>query len=134
MNRIYRIVIVSIAFLAAFFSCSLDQISINARIDNFISGLNNSNRASMYQNISVNAVNYDNVKPDTFWNTNFPYANGPYSLTGRSGAADIGGGLMQVTATLEFDLGPDPVVFRLDQINGSWFVKEYDQNGVTIID
>jgi hypothetical protein len=106
--------------------CSLPVISPEQRAYSLVAGVNAVSRDVLAEvflpTITDLAKLQDPAQYPTFWELNFPYANGPYSVTALNGANPAA-----VTLTIADDKGtwgPMDVVLVMDRIGNDWFIQQ----------
>ncbi len=77
--RITLLIIAAIT-MTFLFSCSLAPVSIEDRIKDFVDSLNG-DRSDTYKNLDPSTAAYSTTKPASFWETQFPDAQKPYTYS-----------------------------------------------------
>jgi hypothetical protein len=130
MEKILRTGIAGCLLIWALASCSLtDEAMINSRIDNFLSGLNNSDRTNLWMNFHPDMTVREQTKDPTYFNsTPLDYSHHPFSLNSQSGISDIGGDQKQVTAKMDRESGTlqHDVIFIMQKYGSEWLIREFD--------
>lgn len=134
IRNIILLIILGIIIIVGFAGCSLFGTKIDERIDSFISDLNN-DRANAYTNFHPDKTDwYNNIKPATFWDTDFPIGTPDYNLSGLDdGDSD------NVTATIDGAAdngfgGPKPIKFKMAKDGFDWMIEELTLDGTKIVD
>jgi hypothetical protein len=114
--------------------CSLPSISPEQRAYTLVAGVNASSRDlladSFLPTITELAKLQDPLQYPGFWETNFPYAGGPYTVTALDAANPA-----SVTLTLQDNLGGAPlsVLLVMQRIGNDWFIQRMEMPPLTVI-
>ncbi len=79
IRRILLILVV--ALLAYLAGCSLFGVSVDARVSQFLADINNAMYDQVYLNFDTNITTYSGIQVGAFWDTKFPPANAPFSIS-----------------------------------------------------
>ena len=107
--------------------CSLPIISPADRAYSLVAGVNAISRDVLADNflptITDLAKLQDPAQYPTLWETSFPYANSPYSLTVLSAASPAA-----VTLTLQDNKGGAPlnILLVMAQVGNDWFIQRME--------
>ena len=114
--------------------CNLPAISASERAYTLVAGVNTDSRDlladSFVPTITDLAKLQDPAQYPTFWETNFPYANAPYSVTAMNA-----GNPAAVTLTVIDNKGGAPlnIVLVMDRIGNDWFIRRMEMPPLTVI-
>jgi hypothetical protein len=114
--------------------CSLPSISPAERAYSLVAGVNAVSRDVLADGflptIADLAKLQDPAQYPAFWETNFPYSNGPYSLT-LLNAADPAA----VSLTLLDNKGGAPldILLTMGRIGNDWFIQRMEMPPLTVI-
>jgi hypothetical protein len=126
-------VFLSIAALALLFStCAKKSTTSNSEcISNFMSDINSADRSGVYNNLDSNSSKYNQAKVASYWNSQFPTQDMPYTLSGQSSGNPI-------YATLSSSNGlynGNPIIFGMaSDSDGNAVISSISLNGTSIFD
>jgi hypothetical protein len=115
--------------------CSLPVISPEARAYSLVAGVNAVSRDVLADNFVPTITNWAKLSEPAeypnYWETQFPYANGPYSVTALDASNPAA-----VTLTVEDNQTP-PVTFNIvlvmQKLGNDWFIAEMQMPAATVI-
>jgi hypothetical protein len=127
--RVKRFVLI-LALLAALGGCSLSVISPAQRAYTMVAGVNSVSRDILADNFLPGITDYPMLRdpqqyPD-FWESSFPYANAPYTVTvlDASDPAAVTLTIADHYGPLGTWGGPKDVLLVMDRIGNDWFIRE----------
>jgi hypothetical protein len=114
------LLIAAIGWLSYLTGCSLLGVSVDDRVMQFVSDINDSDRSQVYLNFHPDILDYSGIQVAAFWDGHFPYANAPYSISALST-----GNPANVTFTIS-DSGAisKNVKFVMQQLGNDWMITE----------
>lgn len=120
------ILLLACAWSATLTGCSLPSVNAEQRTYALVADLNAVSRDLVVENFLPGIADYANLQNSNyypnFWETNFPYANAPYSVTALN-AADPGAVTLTI-ADNQGTWGPNDVALVMQRIGNDWFVVE----------
>jgi hypothetical protein len=131
LKRALLLTLTAAALLGLAFGCTFG-VTIQGRLDQFVSDLNAADRSELYLNLDPSLGDYDALKDTAYWGNDtttgwFPLVgvDTPYSLSAVV-VDDPGTGTATVTATIDGpDLfgGPWDIVFGLVKVDLDWMIE-----------
>jgi hypothetical protein len=124
MKKLWILVVV-VAAVALFATCSLVKVSIDECISNFMSDVNSGNYSNLYTHLDSSSSKYDAAKKGTFWSSYFPSSD-TYTLSSQSTVGNT------VTATLTSNYlytSANTIVFGMTKdSNGDYVISSISIN------
>jgi len=114
--------------------CSLPSISPEQRAFTLVAGVNAPSRDlladSFLPTIIQLPILQDPAQYPAFWETNFPYASGPYTVTALDAANPAA-----VTLTLQDNQGGAPlnILLVMQRTGNDWFIQRMEMPPLTVI-
>lgn len=114
------------AWSATLTGCSLPSVTAEQRTYALVAGVNAVSRDIVADNFLPGITNYaklqDPLLYPNIWESRFPYANAPYTVTALDAANPAG-----VTLTIadnQGTWGPNDVLLVMRQVGNDWFIAE----------
>jgi hypothetical protein len=83
------IALAALALAFLFSTCAPKTTTIDECISNFMSDINSIDRSNVYTNLDSSSTAYSLAKAASYWDSQFPTADIPYSLSGQSTVGSV---------------------------------------------
>ncbi len=127
------ILLAAIAVAVLFSNCNLlsPKTSISDRINQFIKDINDSSRSNVSSDLDITSLAYSQVTA-SYWNTLFPTAGIPYSLSSTPSASGV---TTTINSSYASYVGGLPIIFGMGtDISGNAVIHSITLNGASIFD
>jgi hypothetical protein len=141
LKRALPLTLTAAALLGLVFGCTFG-VTIQGRLDQFVSDLNAADRSELYLNLDPSLVDYEALKATAYWGNDvstgwFPLVgvDTPYSLSAVV-VDDPGTGTATVTATIDGPVlfgGPWDIVFGLVKVDLDWMIESIILDGDSVV-
>ena len=120
------LLVAAVGWLSYLSGCSLLGVSVEDRVAQFVSDLNDSDRSNMYLNFRPGINDYIGIQDPAYWDSLLDYLDAPYSETGLAS-----GDPSNVTFTLnDSSPGARAVRFVMEKVGFDWMIIEMYMNPV----
>jgi hypothetical protein len=127
------ILLAAIAVAVLFSNCNLPgaKTSISDRINQFMKDINDSSRSNVSSDLDITSLAYSQVTA-SYWNTPFPTAGIPYSLSSTPSTSDV---TTTINSSYALFVGGLPIIFGMaTDISGNAVIHSITLGGAKIFD